>query len=387
MDTRSFRFILISFCVVIITLISAACRPQTPAPNPPAPTMVPAKPTVPTSNISPPTSQDVAWNKVIEEAKREGTVTAYSFSLTGDIAKAAMDAFQKQYGIRLEIVGGVGATLAERIKTENNAKKYVADTFDTAVTGIAPIKKLGMLADTRDLPVLKEKDVWVFPPVLDPADGTMLQVRPTYQPTIINTTLVRPEDEPKSFLDFLNPKWKGRKLAAAPPRVSWPLVYLHVTLPDIINEAYLRALGNQDLLGVSTMRDEATAVARGEALACIANSLSTVGPLVGSGAPLKALAMKEGTVGTATAISVLKNAPHPNAARVFVNWWLSPEGQTAVNKAVGSPNIRKDVPDFSYEATRIKPTKLLILDEAANDLASKYVADGRVDKFIGMEVK
>ena len=138
---------------------------------------------------------------------------------------------------------------------------------------------------------------------------------------------------------------------------------------------------------VSTMRDEATAVARGEALATVANSLSTVGPLVGSGAPLKALAMKEGTVGTATAISVLKNAPHPNAARVFVNWWLSPEGQTAVNKAVGSPNIRKDVPDFSYEATRIKPTKLLILDEAANDMASKYVAEGRVDKFIGMEVK
>ncbi|MBF8265279.1 MAG: putative binding protein component of ABC iron transporter precursor [Dehalococcoidia bacterium] len=386
MDTRSFRFIVISFIVVIITLLSAACRPQAAAPQtaPPAVAATPGQPKPATPSL---TSEQVAWNKVLEEAKREGTVTAYSFSLTGDIAKAAMDAFQKQYGIRLEIVGGVGATLAERIKTENNAKKYVADTFDTAVTGIAPLKKLGMLADTRDLPVLKEKDVWVFPPVLDPADGTMLQVRPTYQPTIINTTLVRPEEEPKSFLDFLNPKWKGRKLAAAPPRVSWPLVYLHVTLPDIINETYLRALGNQDLLMVSTMRDEATAVARGEALATVANSLSTVGPLVGSGAPLKALAMKEGTVGTATAISVLKNAPHPNAARVFTNWWLSPEGQTAVNKAVGSPNIRKDVPDFSYEATRIKPTKLLILDEAANDVASRYVAEGRVDKFIGMEVK
>ncbi|MBI4287326.1 MAG: extracellular solute-binding protein [Chloroflexi bacterium] len=375
--------------LLIMAVTIAACRPQAPVP-PAASTPAAAPPVQQTPSKPAPSAQspdDIAWNKVLEAARKEGVVTAYSFSLTGDIAKAAIEAFQNRYGIKLDVVGGVGATLAERIKTENNAKKYVADTFDTAVNGIIPIKELGLLVNLKDLPALKEKNVWLLEPVMDPAEGTMLQIRLTYQTTVINTTLVKPDAEPKSFLDFLDPKWKGKKLASAPPRVSWPLVYLNIAIPDIISESYLRSLGKQELLMVTTMRDEATAVARGDALAVVSTSLSTVDALVRSGAPLKAVVMKEGTISANPAVSVLKNAPHPNAARVFANWWLSPEGQTAVNKAMGVPNVRKDVPDFSSEGTRIKPVKLLPLDEEANRLTAKYVAEGRVDKWLGVDVK
>lgn len=385
MGTRSFRLMVISLLIVLI-LTAAACRTQTPAPQP-APPSSAATPPAPKPATPALTAEQAAWNKVVEAAKQEGMVTAYSFSLSGDIAKAAIDAFQSQYGIKLEVVGGVGAVLAERIKTENNAKKYVADTFDTAVTAIIPLKELGLLANLKDLTVLKDKTAWLMDPVMDPADGTMLQQRITYQTTIINTNLVRPQDEPKSFLDFLDAKWKGKKLVTAPPRVSWPLVYLHVAAPETFSESYLRNLGKQEMAVVATMRDEATAVARGEAMAVVSTSLSIVDPLVRSGAPLKAIVMKEGTIAANPATSVLKNAPHPNAARVFVNWWLSPEGQTAINKAMGVPNIRKDVPDFSSEGTRIKPVKILALDEPANKIAAKYVTEGRVDKFLGMDVK
>lgn len=319
-------------------------------------------------------------------ARKEGKVTAYSFTLTGDIAKATAEAFKNRYGITLEIVGGVGAVLAERIKTESAAKKHIADTFDTAVTGILPIKDLGLLASVADLPELRQKDIWYLAPILDPADGTMVQMRVTLQAPVINTNLVKPADEPKSFIDFLDPKWKGKKLAVAPPRVSWPLVYLHVAAPEI-DEKYLRTLGGQGLFMVSTMRDEPTAVAKGEAQVAVATSLSIVDILVREGAPVKPLVMKEGTVAASPAVSVLKNGPHPNAARVFVNWWLSAEGQTVVNKAIGSPSVRNDVPDFSHEKNRIKPSKLLPLDEAANKLAAKYVSEGRVDKFLGVDVK
>ena len=368
-------------------ILVMACSPQGPVSPAPSPTTAPAKAPVPNSNLQLPISQDAAWEKVVEAAKKEGRVTAYSFNLTGDIANAAAEAFQNRYGIKLEIVGGVGAMLAERIKTENNAKKFVADTFDTGVTAILPLKELGLLASIGDLPVQKEKDSWVLNPIFDPPDSTMVRVRIEYQTAVINTKLVRPEDEPKSFLDFINAKWKGKKLVTAPPRVSWPLVYLHVMLPDTLNEDYFRALGKQDMLMVATMRDEATAVARGEAYAAVSTSVPIANSLIVSGAPLKPLTMREGTISSFPVVSVPKNAPHPNAARVFVNWWISPEGQTTINKAMGVPSIRKDVPDFSYQGAGLKPVKFLALDEVALRTVAKYVTEGRVDKFLGVDVK
>lgn len=376
------------FAFLMLLPLITVCTPQVTTAPQSAPTKPQANPpAAPISSLPLPTSEDGAWARVVEAAKREGAVTAYSYSLTGDIANAIIEAFRNKYGIRLEVVGGVGAVLAERIKTENAAKKYVADTFDTGVTAILPIKELRILANISDLPVLKEKDVWSVSPVLDTADGTMLLVRPTYQAPVINTTLVKSADEPKSYLDFLDPRWKGKKLVIAPPRISWPLVYLHVMRPDVINEEFLRALAKQDLMVVSTMRDEPTAVARGEALAAVSTSLGVAGPIVQSGAPLKALTMKEGNIVATTAVSVLKNSPHPNAARVFVNWWLSAEGQTVHNKAMGGFSGRNDVPDYSPEPIRIKPIKFLPLDEKANKLSAKYVAEGRVDKYLGVDIK
>ena len=233
----------------------------------------------------------------------------------------------------------------------------------------------------------KEKDSWVLNPTFDPPDSTMIRVRIEYQTAVINTKLVRPEDEPKSFLDFINAKWKGKKLVTAPPRVSWPLVYLHVMLPDTLNEDYFRALGKQDMFIVSTMRDEATTVARGEAYAAVSTSVPIINSLIVSGAPLKPLVMSEGIISSFPVVSVPKNAPHPNAARVFVNWWLSPEGQTTINKVMGVPSVRKDVPDFSYQGAGLKPVKFLALDEVALRTVAKYVAEGRVDKFLGMDIK
>ncbi|MDO8635438.1 MAG: extracellular solute-binding protein, partial [Dehalococcoidia bacterium] len=266
-------------------------------------------------------------------------------------------------------------------------KKYVADTFDTGVTAILPLKELGLLASIGDLPVQKENDSWVLNPIFDPPDSTMVRVRVEYQTAVINTKLVRPEDEPQSFLDFLNPKWKGKKLVTAPPRISWPLVYLHVMLPDTLNEDYFRALGKQDMLIVGTMRDEASSLARGEAYAAVSTSVPIANSLIVSGAPLKPLTMREGTISSFPVVSVPKNAPHPNAARVFVNWWISPEGQTTINKAMGVPSIRKDVPDFSYQGAGLKPVKFLALDEVALRTVAKYVTEGRVDKFLGVDVK
>ena len=334
----------------------SGCRTAVPAPQ-----AAPTQPTpIPTARTSTPVPEDIAWAKVLESARKEGVVTAYTSNLTGDIGRVTTEAFQKSYGIRLEIVGGIGAVLAERIKTENAAKKFVADTFDTTITGMLPLKDLGMFERLIDLPVLQQKDAWVVNPILDPGEGTVLQRMLTYQAPVINTKLVRPEDEPKSFLDFLDPKWAGKKLVAGQPKVSWPLVFLHTMLPDTIDEKYLRALGKQDLMIVANIRDESAVVGRGEARIAVSTALSYVDPLIREGAPLKALAMKEGAVIPSAGVSALKNAPHPNAARVFINWWLSPEGQTVINRAIGTPSIRKDVPDFSSEATRIKPPKFLV---------------------------
>ncbi|MDO8635304.1 MAG: hypothetical protein Q7R34_03535, partial [Dehalococcoidia bacterium] len=70
-------------------------------------------------------------------------------------------------------------------------------------------------------------------------------------------------------------------------------------------------------------------------------------------------------------ISLIKNAPHPNAALVFVNWMATKEGQEVYTKAVGITSVRKDVPNYS--PVPIEPKKVIAhTEEDANDIAKKF---------------
>lgn len=368
--------------VLFALLVLVSCAPKAPPTAPVAPTpAVPATPGVPTI-----TPEEAAWAKVVAEAKKEGRVTPYTFSLTGDIGRAVARAFEDRYGIKVELVTGVGAVLLERIKGEAAAAKYIADTYDTAVTFVAVAKGDGLTQPVADLPILRQKDVWTRHPQLDPEGHIQASGVGALTP-YVNNNLVKPGEEPKSLLEMLEPKWKGKIATAAPaadPLLVWFL--LMGKRHNFLDEDYFRKLARQDLKIAGTVRDADALAIRGEASVRLPGANTVINTAIKQGAPVRPAVMEEGTILIASRpLALLKNAPHPNAAKVFINWMLSQEGQRVYHGAGGTPSVRKDVPDFSPPQGQFTPKKALVSDMELELEVGRVQRAKVLDKLLGLE--
>lgn len=359
--------------VIIGLLLLASCAPSiTPAPVPAAPT--PAKTTVPTSNLLPPASQDAAWDKVIEAAKKEGSLSIYSITLTGDISIAVSKAFKDKYGVNLDVISGRGAAFIERIKTEMRLKQIVGDIMESSTQHDLTLKADGGTASTLDIPVLREKDAWRLNPITSDPEGHLLNHKYYYLSPWVNTNLIKPGQEPKSYRDLGKPEWKG-KILMSDPSISGSGYNVYVTL---INRGYLdadfvKSMGGQGIKYASGTLDVVRAVARGDESFGFAATDSDVASFLAEGAPIKAIAMEEGTMATPSAMVRVKDSPHPNAAKVFLNWILGAEGQTVFSKAASLASVRTDVKDFRHPAAAVVPKRLIAeTEEDAQNIAKAF---------------
>ena len=374
--------------MVLLPIIFAACAPQTtPAPTPAKP--APAQPaTVPASNLPPLTSQDAEWAKVIEAAKKEGTLTIYSFNLVGDVGISVSKAFKERYGINVDIITGRGAEFVERMKTERRMKNVVADVNDGSTTFAIQMKAEGLTVSVADqLPVLKEQNVWatnVFGN--DPIDKHLVGLSLNYWSPWVNTKiLATPADMPQVWRDLLKPQWKGKMILTDPTTSAGPQQFFVPLMREkVIDEDYLKALYKQDLILSSSLQDEGRMLARGERSMSVRGSIATLAKFAQEGAPIKAIDMKDGIVQLISPVAaVIAGSPHPNAARLFMDWFLSKEGQSVYTKTSGAPPIRSDVPDPTTEAARLTPQRPIIQTVEDNNVANQYYKDKWLDKLWG----
>jgi iron(III) transport system substrate-binding protein len=145
----------------------------------------------------------------------------------------------------------------------------------------------------------------------------------------INTELIPPNEEPKSFKDLLNPKWKG-KISITQPEIYGNTYFLYVAFgPDGTNELsedYWKAFGEQVVM-IGDIAEAQQRVASGEFYICVEPDTQTQVTLLKAGSPVKAIEMSEGTIAlTGAGFMMVDKAPHPNAALLFINWVLSKEG-------------------------------------------------------------
>ncbi len=362
-------------------LLLAACSPiQSPTtitPSPVSSTPSPSVTSPPTSNVLPPTSQN-PWVQIEAAAKKEGKLNSYSFSLIGEAGIAVASAFRQRYGITVDIITGPGASLAERIRAEKRAGQLNADFHDGSAVNLQNMKSSGLLASVySELPVSKEKAVWhLDPSSSDPGDSMILAFVPVYFNPYININLVKPGQEPKSYKDFLDPKWQG-KLSIADPSISPGPYQMFVPLLEkgIVTEEYIKVLGQQQLRFFTTVTQEMTALSRGEHLASVRGSDAQASAFVQEKAPIKAIALNEGTLVSVRAISAIDGAPHPNATKLFMNWILGPEGQSVYTKALGMAPVRKDVADSRPEGVKAPATGLILVTNEHDAKAARLFTD------------
>ena len=371
-----FLFSIALFSITILFIMSACAPNAIPTPSVTKPT-TPAPATPPTSNLSLPTSQDAAWNKIVEAAKKEGKLTTYSYNLVGDIGLAVSKTFKERYGLDLEIITGRGAEFIERLKTEKRMGKLVGDVSDGNPTFIRMMKKEELTTPTaKDLIVLRDKDVWVADIVSDPKDGHLLTFTFSMVTTFVNTKLVKAGEEPKTWQELLSPKWKGNMILTDPSTSAGTYdTFVPLLREKIINADFLKALNGQDLRFSSALPDEAGVLSRGERSLSIRGAVTTYSSFVKQGAPIRAIALNDTAVLAPLLMASFEGSPHPNSARVFINWFLSAEGQTVYGKAAGISSIRKDVENFLPEGARVTLGRPIVLSAEDSDESAKLFRD------------
>jgi iron(III) transport system substrate-binding protein len=167
-------------------------------------------------------------------------------------------------------------------------------------------------------------------------------------PLIYNPEQVNP-GELTSYQDLLNPKWRG-KIAMLDPRVAGAGLASSIffyTTPSLGTDYLQKLFGQQDVVITKDDRQLTDWVARGQYAIGLASNDFTALDLRSRGVPVESLpadAVKEGTYMTAAwgSVALLNRAPHPNAARVYLNWLLSKTGQEGAAQAAGYPSRRLD---------------------------------------------
>ena len=254
------------------------------------------------------------WNKVVAAAKKEGHVVLYSAFVGLAAHQDLKKDFAATFGITVDILEARASEIRERIRVEHTAGRYAADVSENGRTATTlQIKEDHVFDPFGALPALGN-----LKPEFQ-SDGMRLPIFAIIYGILANTHLVKPDDEPKSWKDLTDPRWKGKILSDDFRALGGGGVLFSV-LEDQFGEEFHKKLAQQDLKFSREIPANERRVARGEYPLYIPDSLTAAPTL--KGLPVKFLAPKEGLPYVSYDLALLKNAPHPNAARVLMNYYL-----------------------------------------------------------------
>lgn len=271
---------------------------------------------------------------LIAAAKREGSVVWYTTQIVDQFARPAAAAFEKLYpGIRVTLSRTNATTAAIKILNENRAGKNQSDVFDGTVT-VVPLKKDGY--------VLKyvPDAVKSWPAEYRDPEGYWVATNIYVLTPAYNTRLIPLGSEPKTYQALLNPEFRGKMLWGVSLSSSAAVGFIGTVL-DQMGEAkgmdYLRALRKQNVAGsdVSARQILDQVIAGEYAIALqIFNHHAVISAK--KGAPVKWIPMQPAT-GVLSVVSIPKAAPHPDAAKLFEDFLVSPAGQKVYQQAYYLP--------------------------------------------------
>ena len=371
----------------IVFILVSACAAPSPGPAPAVTPIAPAPQAQPaTTTIS---AHDTVWQKIVEQGRKEGVVVMYSSTLlAGDVSVALTEAFRNRYGIRLDILPSRGADNYERLKTEQRMGQKVADIAQSSSMFMLMLKGESMLAPVIDLPTLREKGNWLLHPLDDDPEGYFLAFKRTWYAPFINTNLVKPNQEPQSLQDFLKPQWKGKMIMSDPRTGSGSYVYYTPLVQRrIIDWSYVKDLGKQEMKYERNISAANELLMRGEVSVNIIGDSGDSPAKIAMGAPMKAISLKEGDVFVGTFFGMVAGTPHPNATKVFMNWFLSQEGMAVYANVAKQETLRKDVPNLMpQDAIPPSPTAPKIAVSMDNTVeAEKLFREGFMASLLGLK--
>ncbi|MBI4507748.1 MAG: extracellular solute-binding protein [Chloroflexi bacterium] len=369
-----------------IALIAAACAPApppaaqpakpaaetkpaapaaapAPAPAPAQPAAKPAQPAKPAAQPAKPAASGAPDQALIEAAKKEGKVVWYT-SIDLGLAKTLGDAFQKQHGVPVEIVRSGAERLFTQFMQEQGANVKKADIILTSDAS----QFLTMRGEGRSAPY-RPRAFEAFNPLLKAQLAKVIDPSDHFFPPgfslfsiVYNPTKVKDADAPKGWKDLLEPRWKGKLVHAHPGYSGFVVTSMHVLGP-VLGADYYKQLAKNEPLIVQSADDVTNRVVAGERDVGAGTVHSTAFWSLQKGNPIKIAVPVEGAPVVPYVQALVKDAPHPNAGKLLLEFLLSREGQE-IWAAEGRVHVvRGDVklPEGQAQVDRIK---LLLGDPA-----------------------
>ena len=296
-------------------------------------------------------AQEQDWDKIVAAAKKEGAVSVYHAQLGAPHWKAVVQNFEKAYGIKVQEFDARASELTERIRTEQTSQRYVADVEFHGDTSILLQRKTDFVAEHGGVPNIRN----LRPPFA--ADAFAVPAWVQVVCTLVNTSLVKPADEPKVWKDLLDPKWKGRILTDD-MRATGSGQTVFAVLYKTYGPEFLEKLKAQDMGIGRDLQEDSRRVARGEYPIFINQIIAFASPL--KGLPVKVAVMEDGCPYTPIQGAILRGAPHPNAARLFINHLISRDSQVIYAKAwmgIVTQGVEEELTD--PDARRFAQVKLM----------------------------
>ena len=324
------------------------------------------------------------WERSLAEAKREGKIVI-GIPARAELRKQLEAIFKPKFGVDMELLTARGPQNASRIAAEYKAGVKYFDAFIGGSGTFEHLAESGMVEPFEAnliLPEVKEPKNWwgghiwednvktnryLYSFIADASTGGFWY----------NTDVAKP-DELRSLDDFLNSKWKD-KIGFLDPRTPGSGQSIWSFLWDVKGEEYLKKLVRQDLFVSRDQRQLADALAKGKLAIGLGVSFYTLEGFITAKLPVKEMPkLKEGAPSSngSGVIGIVKNPPHPHAAKVFVNWFLGKEGQELYVKVMRQSTRRLDVDTTWLREYGVKAAKdVLTLEEyhrVRNHLEDKY---------------
>jgi len=291
---------------------------------------------------------------LLDRAKREGSLTLYT-SLAPTESKPLADAFEKKYGVKVQLWRGQSDEVVQRAVTEAKGRRFAVDVVETN----GP--EMEMIAREQLLGELHSAYVSDLPANAIPAHRTWFPDRMNYFVVGYNTAKVKRGDIPATYEGFTDPKWKGR-IALEATDAEWMATLIKTSPANKGTDVVRKIAALQPSLRKGHVL-LASLVAAGEVPVGLAMYNSNIETLKRKGAPIDFVPVQP-VVARPQGIGVARNAPHPNAAALFAEFVLSPDGQKLFESMGRVPASTKITSEFNkFPFVVIEP--VTVLDEAA----------------------
>lgn len=289
------------------------------------------------------------------KAKAEGKVVWYT-STPIEQAQKISALFQKQTGIQVELFRSGGSQILSRFQQETAAGRTAVDVITHSDPAAART-----MAQKGLFIAFKPKNFDKIPDAAKAADGSFVGQRLNMMTHYLRSDKVPPADEPKTWDDLLDGKYKGKLVMTDPSFTS-----LQVSVVGMISKqrgwAYYEKLRQNDVMIVPGNQQVSDMLKRGERLIAVGALNSYAADLKAQGHPIKTLYPSDGVFVIPSPTSVVKGSPDPNAAKLFAEFMLGDDVQK-IFPADGGYSVRIDMP-APQGSPDLKSLAIIAVDDA-----------------------